>query len=165
MRLARLDVSVAQLHDVPVLVSDHERPVALRVRDADSVIALASVAGRWSGSWGVWLRADQGYGAGLIARDVKTLSTLLELDHVVIDADANAAAYAEVVRALLSDEEVTIHNAVARITRARNRPAPPRPVSVWSRQGDSLRDGGRRELVRETRRGDVTIFTGLPRDR
>ncbi len=158
MRLARLDVSVAQLRDVPVLVSDDDRPVVLRVRDADSVIALASVGAQWSGSWGVWLHADPGYGAGLIARDVKTLSTLLELDHVVIDAGADADAYAEAVRALLSDAEVTIHNAVARITRARNRPAPPRPVNVWSHQGHSLRDGSGRELLRENGRGKVTYF-------
>jgi len=158
MRLARLDVSLAELSEVPTLVSDDQRPVVLRVLDADGVIALASVAGRWSGSWGVWLRADQGYGAGLIARDVKTLSTLVELDHVVIDAATDAPAHAEVVRALLSDDEVTIHNAAARITRAHNRPAPPRPVTVWYVDADSLRDG-ERVLRRVERRGDVTFFS------
>ena len=157
MRLARLDVSFAELSEVPTLVSDDERPVVLRVRDVDGVIALASVAGRWSGSWGVWLEADPGYGAGLIARDVKTLSTLLELDHVVIDAVEDAAAYAEVVRSLLSDDEVTIHNAVARISRAHNRPAPPRPVAVWHVEADSLRDG-ERVLRRAERRADVTFY-------
>ena len=158
MRLARLDVSLAGLGDVPTLVSDDERPVVLRVGDADGVVALAGVSGRWSGSWGVWLTADEGYGAGLIARDVKTLSTVLELDHVVIDAATDAAAYAAVVRVMLTDDEVTIHNAVARITRARNRPAPSRPVTVWHVDADSLRDGGR-VLRRAERRGDVTFFT------
>ena len=162
MRLARLDVSLGELSAVPTLVSDDERPVVLRVRDADGVVALASVAGRWPGSWGVWLRADEGYGAGLIARDVKTLSTLLELDHVVIEAFEDAAAYADVVRVLLTDDEVTIHNAVARITRAHNRPAPSRPVTVWSVGAEGageLRDGAARVLRRGERRDDVTFFT------
>lgn len=143
MRLARLDVSFAELPDALSLVADVDGPVVVRVDDADGAIALAGVVERLTGSWGVWLRADPGYGAGLIARDVKTLSTLLELDHVVIDAAGDAAAYAEVVRALLSDEEVTIHNSVARITRAYNRPPPPRPVTVWSVDTDTLRDGDR----------------------
>ena len=158
MRLTRLDVSLATLGDAPTLISDADRPVVLRVRDADGIIALASVAGRWPGSWGVWLRADEGYGAGLIARDVKTLSTLLEIDHVVIDAATDAPAHAEVVRALLSEDEVTIHNAVARITRARNRPAPPRPVTVWSVQAEELRDDSGRVLRRDAVLGDVTFF-------
>jgi hypothetical protein len=157
MRLARLDVTLAQLADLPVLVGDDTRPVVVRVSDADVVVALAGACDGWSGSWGVWLRAHEGYGAGMIARDVKTLSTLLQLDHVVIDAAADAAAHAEVVAALLSDDEVTLHNDVARITHAFNRPAPVRPVHVWHVDDGVLSDGVR-VLRRASTRANVTFY-------
>jgi hypothetical protein len=157
MRLARLDVTARGLATLPVFVSDDERPVVIRVTDADTVTMLAGVCDEWSGSWGVWLRASEDYSAGLIARDVKTLCTLLEVDHVVIDAAHDAAAHAEVVAALLSDEEVTLHNAVATITAAYNRPAPARAVSVWSVEGDEIRHGDT-ALRRGETRGAVTFF-------
>jgi hypothetical protein len=103
------------------------------------------------------LHASEHYSAGLIARDVKTLSHLLEIDHVVVDASRDPAQHAEVVAALLSDERVTLHNAVATITDAYNRPAPPRPVTVWSAQGDVLRHGSMVLHARATR-GAVTFF-------
>ena len=157
MRLARLDVTLAQLADLPVLVGDDSRPVVVRVSDADTVVALAGVCEGWSGSWGVWLRAHEGYGAGMIARDVKTLSTLLQVDHVVIDAATHARAHAEVVAALLSDDEVTLHNDVARITRAFNRPAPARPVHVWH-VDDGVVSDDVRVLRRTSVRANVTYF-------
>jgi hypothetical protein len=157
MQLARLDVTAPDLATLPVFVSDDEHPVVIRVTDADTVTMLAGVCDEWSGSWGVWLSASEDYSAGLIARDVKTLCTLLEIDHVVIEAAHDAPAYAEVVTALLSDEEVTLHNAVATITAAYNRPAPAQVVSVWSVEGDELRHGDT-TLRRGETRAAVTFF-------
>jgi hypothetical protein len=157
MQLARFDVSSEDLENLPVLVSEDDRPLVIRVTDADTVTVLAGVSAEWSGSWGVWLDASDNYSAGLIARDVKTLSTLLEIDHVVIDAARHAGAHAEVVAALLSDGPVTLHNEVANITAAYNRPAPPRPILVWSVEGDTLRHGDR-TLTRVDERGAITFF-------
>jgi hypothetical protein len=159
VRLARLDVTFADLALLPVLVSSDERPLVIRVIDADTVTSLAGVGLDWSGSWGVWLDAGQSYSAGLIARDVKTLSTLWEIDHVVVDAPAHAAAYADVVAALLGEGEVTLHNEVANITAAYNRPAPPRPVTVWSVEGDTLRQGERVLHLRGAH-GAVSFYEG-----
>lgn len=157
MQLARLDVTFRELENLPVLVSEDDRPLVIRVRDADTVTVLGGVGVEWSGSWGVWLAASEDYGAGLIARDVKTLARLLEIDHVVVDAVRDAAAHAEAVAALLSDGPVTLHNAVAHLNGAYNRPAPPRPITVWSVEGDTLRHGDRM-LTRVDERGAITYF-------
>lgn len=158
MQLARLDVTSTDLEDLPVLVSEEDRPLVIRVTDADTVTVLAGVSTEWAGSWGVWLRASEDYSAALIARDVKTLAVLMEIDHVVIEAANEARAHADVVSALLSDDEVTLHNAVAHITAAYNRPAPPRPVCVWSVEGDTLVHGPR-VLRRSEVRGAITFFS------
>ena len=158
MQLARLDVTSEDLENLPVLVSEDDRPLVIRVTDADTVPVLAGVSAEWSGSWGVWLVASEDYSAGLIARDVKTLARLLEIDHVVVDAAENADAHADVVVALLSDDSVTLHNEVANISAAYNRPAPPRPITVWSVAGDTLRHA-ERILTRGDVRGAVTYFT------
>jgi len=158
MQLARLDVTSLDLEELPALVSEDDRPLVIRVSDGDTVTVLAGVCADWSGSWGVWLEASAHYSAGLIARDVKTLARLLEIDHVVIDAVAHADQHADVVAALLSDEPVTLHNDVANITNAYNRPAPPRPITVWSVEGDDLRHG-EMTLRRSDVRGAVTFFT------
>ena len=158
MRLARLDVSrdaFAAAAMPPALV---ETPLILRITDADTVITLAGAGRRWPQVRGVWLRASAGYSAALIARDVKTLSTLRPIEHVVIDAESNAAAHAEVVDALLSDREVTLDNAVAHLSRAYNRPAPPQPICVWSVQGEGLVHGSH-SLHRQSA-GEVTIYDG-----
>lgn len=139
MRLARFDVDLRGLENAPVHLSEGGRPVVFRVLDADPVVAVAGACVDWLGPWGLWLRASEDYSAGLIARDVKTLSHLLELDHVVVEADRDAHLHAEVVAALLSGERVTLHNAVATITNAYNRPAPPRTITVWSAQDEVLR--------------------------
>ncbi len=153
MQLTRLDVTAADLERWPALVSEDERPLVVRVSDADTVVVVAAVAQRWSGSWGVWLSASEDYPAALIARDVKTLAVVMDLDHVVIDADHDAPAHAAVVEALLSDAAVTLHNAVATITDAYNRPVPPRPVCVWHVEGEDLVHGARVLYRREGREG------------
>jgi hypothetical protein len=157
MQLARLDVTSTDLEDLPVLVSEEDRPLVIRVSDGDTVTVLAGVSAEWAGSWGVWLSASEDYPAALIARDVKTLAVLMEIDHVVIEAATDASAHAEVVAALLSDDEVTLHNAVANITAAYNRPAPPRPVCVWSVEGDTLVHE-ERVLRHSEVRGAITFY-------
>lgn len=158
MRLARFDVDLRGLENQPVLMSEVDRPVVIRVLDADPVVAVAGACVDWPGSRGLWLRASEDYSAGLIARDVKTLSYLLELDHLVVEAGRDAHLHAEVVAALLSDERVTLHNAVATITDAYNRPAPPRTITVWSAQDEVLRHDS---TILEARRssGAVTYFS------
>lgn len=99
--------------------------------DADTVIVLASLRDRLTAEIGVWLRVGDAYSAQLCARDVKTLSHLVALRHVVIEAARHAAAHAEIVRALLTNDEVNFDNELATIRAAYNRPAPPGPITVW----------------------------------
>ena len=139
MELARLDAPFAHLGDVARLAG--QRHLVLSCVDADTVVAAASMRDDLESPLGVWLEVSSGYPAQLAARDVATLSWIVELDHVVIGADGDAESHAEVVRALLSDDEVNFANDVATLVAAYNRPAPPRGLRVWSWDGSDLRSG------------------------
>ena len=142
MDLVHVVLSLAALEelDVAKLVSATSRTV-VTCDDATTVVALAAQADRLVGPIGVWLAVDGDYPAQLAARDVATLSWLIDLDTVVIGAASAADQHAQVVEALLSDDEVTIENDVATVVGAFNRPAPPREVRVWSCDGAELRRG------------------------
>lgn len=157
MQLVVLSVRADELAELPVFVSDADRPVVVRVRDGDAATLLAAHGPDWEGSWGVWLEASEAYPAQLIARDVKTLSHLMELDHVVISARADAAAHAEVVWALLTADEVNFLNEVATLVQAYNRPAPASPLTVWYADGEALRSG-QVVLEGDVASEDVTVY-------
>jgi hypothetical protein len=140
MELIRLATNLANLESVPIVLDQQSSSLVLKFTDADTVMAAASLRG----SLGVWLEVDPDDDpAALAARDVATLSWLIGLDHVVIEARANALAHAEVVSALLTNDEVNFVNGVASLRGAYNRPAPPSPLTVWSYDGEALRSADR----------------------
>ena len=158
MALVRLDV---RFDDLDALVGHATTShVVVSLRDADTIIALGSLHDRLTQPLGVWLDISEDYSAQLAARDVATLSWLVPLDTVVVSS-TRAEASAQVLEALLSDDEVNIANDVATIVGAYNRPAPPRPIAVWRFDGSTLRHGD--EILREASTessdvGDVTTF-------
>jgi hypothetical protein len=122
---------------------------------------VASLRDQLTGPIGVWIEISEDFSAPLAARDVATLSWLVQLDHVVIAAADNASAHADVVRALLTNDEVNFANDVATLRGAYNRPAPPRPLEVWHYDASTLRheDVGLVERSRvTTAAGELTIF-------
>ena len=138
MELLRLRAPLARVEQLAGFIAT--RPgVVLDCADADTVIVAGSLKDRWPGPIGVWLEVAREYPAQLAARDVATLSWLIELDHVVVSAEQSAESHADVVRALLTNDEVNFSNDVATIVGAYNRPAPPRPLAVWSLDGTTLR--------------------------
>jgi hypothetical protein len=139
MALARLLAPLSQLDTVAGYVNDHD--VVFGCTDADTVIAVAALRERVSRPIGLWLVLDPDYSAQLAARDIATLSWLVALGPVVIEHGSDAAAHADIVRALLTNDEVNIANDVATIRGAYNRPAPPTPLDVWSVHGTELRRG------------------------
>jgi hypothetical protein len=139
MALARLLAALARLDDVAGYVNDHS--VVFGCTDADTVIAVAALRDRVAGPIGLWLVLSEDYTAQMAARDVATLSWLVRIDRVVIEHGLDAPAHADVVAALLTNDEVTIVNEVATIRRAYNRPAPPTAIDVWSFNGSQLRLG------------------------
>ena len=139
MELLRLEVPLSLRESVPAILSTWSSPVMVDCTDADVVIALSSLAGQLLEPVGVWLHASRDYPSQLIARDVATLSWLLPLEHVVVHAESDAHQHAEVVRALLTNDEVNFHNDVATLREAYNRPAPPRSIEVWSWDEVTLR--------------------------
>jgi hypothetical protein len=106
--------------------------------DGDTVMVTASLRSQFLNGVGVWLRVGSDYPAQLAARDVATLSHLIPLRHVVVEARFDVELHSDVLRALLTDDEVTFANGVATLRSAFNRPAPPSPVMVWSFGSDSL---------------------------
>ena len=138
MPLTHRKFSLAELHDAPGALNDGN--ILFSCSDADSVMCLASLRGDLSSSVGIWLEVGNDYPAALCARDIATLSWLVDLREVVISGD-DADAQAEVVRAMLSDEEITFSNKVANIVGAYNRPSPPNPIRVWSYENGSLHCG------------------------
>jgi hypothetical protein len=144
MALVRLDVRFDKLD---AFVNEaNRRHVVAAVIDADTIVAVGSLHDRLTGPVGVWLQLSDDYSAQMAGRDVATLSWLVALDTVVISA-ASAEASAQVVEALLTNDEVNFTNGVATLVAAYNRPAPPTPVAVWSWDGALLRRGD--EALRE----------------
>jgi len=138
MPLTHRKFSLAELHDAPGALNDGN--ILFSCSDADSVMCLASLRGELSSSVGIWLEVGNDYPAALCARDIATLSWLVDLREVVISGD-DVDAQAEVVRAMLSNEEITFSNKVANIVGAYNRPSPPNPIRVWSYENGSLHCG------------------------
>ena len=120
---------------------DYRRGAGILVVDGDPSTLLAAYGPEWPGPHGVWFYADHTYPAALIAHDIKTLAHLMPLTHVVIEAPDRAEQHADIVRALLSDDHVTMANAVGHLQGAVNRPAPPAPLAVWYRDGTYLFNG------------------------
>ncbi len=60
----------------------------------------------------------------------------ITIEDVVVEGEHAFAHHG--CRTLLSDDEVSIANEVATITKAYNRAAPPRPIRVWSYDGTNV---------------------------
>jgi len=158
MALDRLDVRFDALDAVAQYA--HGNPVAVSIVDADTIVTLGSLHDRLTNPIGVWLELSPDYSAQLAARDVATLSWLVPLDTVVVSGPS-AEASAQVLEALLTNDEVNFTNGVATLVGAYNRPAPPSPITVWSSDGSVLRHGD--EVLRMTTTesgtfGDVTSY-------
>ena len=160
MEIARLSTRLTSLGAVAQLVNAESVPTVVHVEDADSVIAVASMKDELRKSIGIWLEVSSSYPASLAARDVKTLSWLVELSDVVVSGE-HASSHARVLKALLSDDEVNISTDVAVITKAFNRPAPPHSIRVWHLEGTTLVCGEQispMSAVRRTDAGEITYF-------
>jgi hypothetical protein len=158
MALVRLNVRFDNLGALVDYASAHH--VVASVLDADTIVALSSLHDALKAPVGVWLELSEDYSAQMAARDVKTLSWLVTLDTVVVSG-AHAEASAQVLEALLTNDEVHFTNGVATIVGAYNRPAPPQPIAVWRFDGESLRRG--EEVLGEassdvTEVGDATTY-------
>jgi hypothetical protein len=159
VRLARFLSTVEAASDFASL---HDEPTPLfSCSNADAAIVLASLRDRLSREVGVWLKVSQGYPAQIATRDVRTLSVLMDLRHVVIDAPDRANEHAEIVRALLGGDEVNLSNSLVTLTHVVSRPVPPRPITVWVFEADQLsgRDGTLRAgATRHRAASELTYF-------
>lgn len=157
MELVRLVAPEAQRDAVARRSS--EQTVLFRCADADTVVVTASMCGRLTNPLGVWLVVGDDYPAQLAARDVATLAAIVPLGHVVIEASSMSNEHADVVRALLTSDEVNFTNAVVTLAGAYNRPAPPSPLTVWSYDGEFLISGDEVLAPRRVEANDVGEFT------
>jgi hypothetical protein len=159
MAIARLVNHFRAQDEVVRYANEHH--VVISFDDADTVITIASLKDHLTGPIGVWLTLDADYSAQIAARDVKTLSWIVDLRVVVISAEKLARDRAEIVRQLLTNDEVSITNMAATIVGAYNRPAPPRAIEVWSWDGEELATAGqvlRQRSSTEGEAGELSIF-------
>jgi ribosomal protein S11 len=140
MELLHLATMLERVEHVATFVATQNAPVVLSCENANTIIVAAALEAARTTSLGVWLEVGAGYAASLAARDVATLSWLVSLDHVVVHGP-DAPEQAQILTALLTNEQVTFVNDVASIKGAYNRPAPPRTVRVWHVEGEALRAG------------------------
>ena len=130
---------VLSLADLVRLDTRSGGPVVASLIDGDVVVALGARE-RSLGPLGPWLSVGPDYPASMAARDIATLSWIADFDHVVI-AGERASEQATVVRAMLTDDEVNLASDVLTLRGAYNRPAPPRPITVWYSLDGHLGDG------------------------
>jgi hypothetical protein len=136
VRLVRLLTTLEAARDFESL---HDEPTPLfECSDANTAIVLASLRDHLSREVGVWLSVSEEYPAQMATRDVRTLAVLMDLRHVVIEAADRVYEHAEIVRALLSGEEVNLSNSVATLTHVVSRPVPPRSITVWGFESGQL---------------------------
>jgi hypothetical protein len=139
MELIRLFAPRSRLNDVALEANDHV--ILFQCSDADTVVAAASMVDQLNVELGVWLQVSSAYPAQLAARDVGTLAALISLRHVVVEAPSLVSQHADVVRSLLTNDEVNFSNDVVNLVGAFNRPAPPRTITVWSYENAQLVSG------------------------
>ncbi|HEV3188442.1 MAG TPA: hypothetical protein VGZ04_10415 [Acidimicrobiales bacterium] len=159
MELVHLAAAESQRDEVVRVTRDHL--MLFECTDAETVLVGASLGDRLTADVGVWLSVTSAYPAQLAARDVATLAALVPLRHVVIHAGEHSKDHADVVRALLTNDEVNFTNDVATISGAFNRPAPPEPVTVWSHEDDRLVNGDTvltKHSVEVSDAGELTYF-------
>jgi hypothetical protein len=135
MRLVRVVASRASSR---AMAGFSDATPVFRCNDADTAIVLGSWSDALTSEIGVWLRVTDGYRAQIVARDVRTLSVMMNLRHVVIEAADRANEHADIVRVLVRGDEANFSNSVATLSHAFSRPAPPRRLTVWSYENDEL---------------------------
>jgi hypothetical protein len=158
MALVRLDVRFESLDALAKYANDHH--VIVSIIDADTIVAVGSMHDQLTGPIGLWLEVSENYSAQMAAREVATLSWIVALDTVVVSGDSPAAS-AQVLEALLTNDEVNFTNGIATLVGAYNRPAPPNPIAVWSVDGSALRRGDhvlRAVTTESDRLGDATTY-------
>ncbi|MDE2281720.1 MAG: hypothetical protein KGJ92_02980 [Actinomycetales bacterium] len=140
---------VLELADLVRLDTRSGGAVVASLVAGDVVVALGA-RDRSLGPLGPWLTVGPDYPASMAARDVATLAWLGDFEHVVI-AGERASEQAAVVRAMLTDDEINLESDVLTLRGAYNRPAPPRPITVWYSLDGHLGDG-------------TTVLDGAPVD-
>ena len=159
MELLRVVAGRGHAAEVAVLAGSTD--VVVRCADADTVLAVASWREALVSDIGVWLVVGDDYPAQLAARYVKTLSALVSLSRVVVEAASLVDQHADVLEALLTDDEVNFANDVATLRGAYNRPAPQLPIDLWRyREGQLVRRAHTLDLVRSESRawGELSYF-------
>ncbi len=140
MTLVRVTVALAGAADVALAPGD--------LLDVPDGVAALAVAARGVDGVGPWLRVGPDYPASLAARDLAALSWVVDVRDAVVEGP-RAADQARVVAAMLTDDEVNLVTPVATLRGAYNRPAPPRPITVWAYVDGELRVGDRRLRARD----------------
>lgn len=115
--------------------------VVVAVDGAATCALVGALADQWTRRIGVWLVVHDGYGAPLAARDVATLSWLVDLSTVIVSsADKFVVEHARLFAALLTGDEASVTTPAGSIAGAYNRPAPRAALRVATATQDPSED-------------------------
>jgi hypothetical protein len=123
----------ARWRDAPEIVASVEvsQDVVIAFDGGATPVLMAALAIEWTRPVGAWLVVGDQYPAAMAARDISTLSWLIDLPMVVLSAaDGTLDDHAEIFVSLLGAEPVNLATSVATLHNAINRPVPKSPVRV-----------------------------------
>lgn len=97
---------------------------------------IAANAQQWSRPVAPWITVSRDYPASLAARELGTLSWIVELTDIVLSSDDDQLEHhARIVHELLTSDPATIETPVATLVAAYNRPLPPLSPTIWLASG------------------------------
>jgi hypothetical protein len=118
--------------ELPSTVGSGDGRILLASVDGLLPMVLGAMSNQLTTPIAVWTQIDSDYSSPLAARDLGTLSWLVDLRDVVVSTTVgDVQDHAAVIAALLRDDNVTMVTPSVSVTEAYNRPLPPRPLTVW----------------------------------
>ncbi len=132
---------VTRWSEAPRAVANEAGWVSVDFPGASTSMIVAAEATSWTAPVAPWLHVSSKMSASLVAREIGTLSHLVELNDVVLtSSDGELSSHARIIHELLTSDPATITNSAASIVNAYNRPLPPRPLTIWICSGLSSDD-------------------------
>jgi hypothetical protein len=114
-------------------LADRSATTVVDFEGAPAAMLVAASAARWPGPIAICQTVGGDVASSLIARDLKTLSWLVELAGVVLLAEPDEAlSHAALISALTTRDDVSMENSAGKLAGAWNRPRPAQELTIWA---------------------------------
>jgi hypothetical protein len=131
-------ISASRWQEAPVDVASVTGLLSIHFEGGSIAMLIAANATQWRSPVAPWLHIDSDMSASLVARELGTLSFLVDLRDVVLSSgDGHIKSHARIVHELLKSDPASLTTPVATIDHAFNRPLPLRVPTIWISHGSS----------------------------